>query len=238
MGLVGGLANRHCERIWEATGLTGYGPFWSRKGVMFVRADDTTIGPSESLPQIKARGYGWVAFDPTTGEWPDERRLAVLYGLDVVAWTRIRNPSDLGNLLLAKRRWQAKATIPNIEIGIGDGFGDTRDPTLMGATLVHMSTAGTSLLITDGWADPIGKWKGYRRWVGSVECFPEDAPAYIDVNGCVRHASAFFRAVVPALGAYGTTQLGRLPVRSDYNWPLEKPWIVYPGDSVADWKNW
>jgi hypothetical protein len=219
----------------------GLGPFWGRSGVMFVKADAATIGPSESLPAIKAQAYGWVAFNVPTGEWADERRLAAANGLDVVPWMRVRNVTDLNTLALAQRRWKALAIIPNLEIE------DTRNALLMGATLTNMSAAGKALVITDGWADPIGRWVGYRRWAGSVECFPEDFLPYEDVSGCVLHASAFFRAVIPALGAYGTKWKGRLPVRSDYAWnptvlygvPVTRaPFIVYPGDSVADWTLW
>lgn len=222
----------------------GYGSFWVRKGVMFVRSNDTTIGPSEYLPQIKARGYGWVAFDPTTGEWADERRIAEQHGLDVVAWKRLKTLTDLDTLMMASNRWgdpgERIPVIPNIEIPGPDDLplSGTRDAELMAKTLVAMSRVGRALLISDGWADPIGCWHGYRKWVGSTECFPEDAPAFIDVNGCVTHASAFFRAVVPALGAYPFHNSDVIPVRSDYAWPLDKPWIVYPGDTVRDWSHW
>lgn len=207
------------------------GPFWNRPGVMFVKADAATIGPSESLPEIKKLGYGYVAFNISTGDWPDERRIAAANGLDVVPWRRVRNLTDLDTLLTTKQRWGAPALIPNLEIE------DTRYLGLMTAALQTMSRAGKALVITDGWADPIGEWHGYRKWVGSVECFPEEFRPYEDVGGCVLHASAFFRAVVPALAAYGTTWKGRLPVRADYKFD-KGPFIVYPGDTVTDWKGW
>lgn len=212
--------------------VSGYGAFWGRNGVMLVSAPAATIGPSESFPAMKARGYGWVAGNVATGEWADERKLAAAHGLDFVPWMRVRNLTDRDTLCAAKKRWGAQAIIPNLEIE------DTRQGEFMWKVVMSMSNAGKALVITDGWADPIGFWQGYRKWVGSVECFPEENPAFTDVAGCVYHASAFFRAVVPALGSYGTTWKGRLPVLADYNVPAGLPHIVYPGDSVTDWSNW
>lgn len=221
--------------------MIGLGPFWSRSGVVFVRADACTIGPSEGMPAIKAAGYSYVCFDPKTGEWADERRLAAANGLDIVAWTRTRTMTDLDTLVMAKRRWAAKAAIFNVEIP------DTRVSVFMADVLRAMSRAGTAAVVSDGWLDSLGAWAGFRRWVGSVECFPEELLAYEDVRGCVSHASTYFRAVLPCLGAYGTKWKGRLPRRSDYAWnptvvdgqPIErKPVLVYPGDAVEDWAKW
>lgn len=207
--------------------------FWTRPGVVFVKPDAATIGPSESLPALNRLGYGYVCFDPKTGEWADERRIAAAQYLDVVAWTRVRNLTDLDTLVQAGKRWKTAGIAPNLEID------DTRLAPLMAKTLQAMSHAGKALVITDGWADPIGKWLGYRRWTGSVECFPEEFRPYEDVDGCVLHASAFFHSVIPMLGSYGTKWKGRLPVRADYTqWPIGDPFIVYPGDSVADWAGW
>jgi hypothetical protein len=206
--------------------------FWEHSGVVFVRPDAATIGPSESLPAIAQLGYKNVFFDPKTGEWADERRLAAAHGLDVVAWTRVRNLTDAANLEMACKRWKTKAVAPNVEIE------DTREPLLMTRVKELMATVGHGLVITDGWADPIGKFAGFRRWTGSVECFPEEFRPLEDVAGCVLHASAFFHKVVPMLGAYGTKWKGRLPVRSDYAWPHGTPIVVYPGDSVSDWQAW
>jgi hypothetical protein len=236
--------------------MTGLGAFWGRSGVMFVKADAATIGPSESLPAIKAQGYGWVAFDPKTGEWADERRLATANHLDIVAWTRVRTVTDLDTLVQARKRWAASspfavAMFPNPESppavnGVKPAT-DARDPILMSQILLAMSRAGRAAQITDGWVDDKGCWAGYKRWVGSVECFPEEDVRLADVRGCISHASAFFRAVVPALGAYGTKWKGRPPIRSDYAYgpqvvdgvPVSAaPFIVFPGDTVVDWKGW
>jgi hypothetical protein len=221
--------------------MTGLGGFWGRSGIMFVKADSATIGPSESLPVIRAQGYGWVAFDPKTGEWADERRLAAANGLDFLPWTRTRTPADLDMLLMAKKRWGSKAALLNIEIP------DTRDPVFMSQCLKLMSTVGVAAVISDGWADPIGCWAGFGRWVLIPECFPEELAAYADVTGCVSHAATFGRASLPALGAYGTKWKGRLPVRSDYAYGPQvvegipvtpAPFIVFPGDTVTDWAGW
>ena len=75
--------------------MNGYGPFWSRNGVLFRSPNDSAVGPTEALPAIARAGYGWVAFDPRTGEWEDERRIAGDHGLNVVAWTRVRSLTDL-----------------------------------------------------------------------------------------------------------------------------------------------
>ena len=212
---------------------TGLGPFWSRSGVLFVKADAATVGPSESLPAIKAQGYGWVAFDPKTGEWLDERLLASMNGLDVVTWTRVRTLTDLDTLLMAQKRWQAKAIMPNVEIP------DTRDVTLMFAVAKAFSTVGRGVIVTDGWRDPIGAWTPVRRWIISPECFPEEDIRYTDVAGCVGHAAAAgTRSSLPCLGAYGTKWKGRLPVRADFEWPKGSPFIVFPGDTVTDWRDW
>lgn len=209
----------------------GFGPFWSRNGAMFVEADSTTLGPTEYLPAMRARGYGWVAFNVATGEWPDERRIATELSLDPVPWMRVRTLTDLDTLRNAQRRWDSHAIVVNLEIE------DTRQPDLMAKSLLRMSEAGKALVITDAWADPLGCWHGFGHWVGSVECFPEADPAFSDVTGCCLHAGAFFRAVVPCLGAYGTTWRGRLPVLSDYiRYP--GPHIVYPGDNVERWDLW
>ncbi len=201
-------------------------------GVMMVSARAATIGPSESIPAIKAAGYTHLDLNVATGEWADERRIAAANGLEVVPWMRTRTPTDLDTLDAARRRWGCHAVIPNLEIE------DTRNSPLMAKALKIMSYAGRGLVITDGWADPIGKWLGFYRWTGSPECFPEELLAYKDVNGCVGHASSFFHSVVPALGCYGTRWLGRLPKRSDYDYPAGSPFIAYPGDQITDYRDW
>ncbi len=211
----------------------GYGAFWSRSGVMFVKADAATIGPSESLPAIKAQGYGYVCFDPKTGQWEDERRIAAANGLDVVAWTRVRNWSDLDVLVQARKRWAAKAVIPNVEIP------DTRSAGLMEKVALALSSVGRGAIISDGWLDPLGAWAPLGRWVKIPECFPEEDARYADVHGCVGHASSLgTRPAIPALGAYGTKWQGRLPVRADYAWPAGSPFLLFPGDTVTDWETW
>lgn len=213
--------------------MIGLGAFWSRSGVMFVKASAATIGPSESLPAIKAQGYGWVAFDCSTGEWEDERRIAAANGLDVVAWTRTRTPTDLYMLTLARRRWSAKAIIPNVEIP------DTRDGVFMVSVARTLSEVGRGLIVTDGWQDPLGCWAPVRRWVSSPEAFPEEDVRYADVKGCVYHAETCgTRQSLPCLGTYGMRWLGRLPKRSDYDWPAGSPFIAYPGDSITDYRDW
>ena len=207
-----------------------FGAFWVRPGVYFVKANATTLGPTEYLPALKARGYGWVAFNCQTGEWADERLLAQRHGLDVCAWMRVRSRGDLELLQEAAYRWAAKAIIPNIESP------DTRDEDLMYRTLLALSHYGKGSVITDGWVDPLGRWQGYKRWVGQVECFPEENPAYSHVPECAAHGNTYFRATVPVLAAYGTRWLGRLPTKADY--PSYPVWAVYPGDTVETWAQW
>lgn len=216
-----------------------YGPFWSRNGVLFEGAADSTLGPTEYLPAIQARGYGYVLFDPSSGEWGAERTICQRIGLNFGCWKRVRASADLQLLLDTKRRWPAcKAVGFNNEIGNGDGRGDTRDAMLMHETLFSMSHAGTAIEITDGWADPRGHWEGFRHWCGAVECFPEAYRPYEDVHGCILHAGAFFREVVACLGSYGTVWKGRLPVLADYNVPSGVPHLVFLGDTVQDWSQW
>lgn len=81
------------------------GPFWSRNGVLFRSPGSGSIGPTEALPAIKKQGYAWIALDPKTGEWKDERAIAAAQHLDVVVWTRVRNPTDLDTLVMASKRW-------------------------------------------------------------------------------------------------------------------------------------
>lgn len=219
--------------------MSSYGPFWQRPGAMFRVPGAGSVGPKEALEAMHAGHYGYAAFDPKTGEWKAEREICARLGLDVVAWTRVLSYGMLQDLRDAQKRWNAAAIMPDIEIGDG-GSGSTRDALLMHSTLVAMAQVGKALLVTDGWADPIGQWLGFRRWVGGVCCFPEELPALRDVDGCVLHASAFFRAVVPILGAYGTTFAGgRKPRLADYaERPPLDPWIVYSADDVEDWRWW
>jgi hypothetical protein len=213
--------------------VTGLGNFWNRKGVIFVRPDACTLGPTEGLPALKARGYGWVAYQPAFGECEEERRIAYANHLDLVAWQRVRTPADLSALFAAGRRWQAKALLVNVESP------EVRDRTLMELVAMKLSRFGRGMVITDGWADALGYWAATRRWVLTPECFPEEARAYANVEDCVARASSMTtRDSLPTLAAYGTSWKGRLPVRSDYVWPVGKPWVVYPGDSVEDWALW
>lgn len=215
--------------------------FWDRPGVLYRAANDWTVGPSEAFPILEQKGYGWVAFDPSTAIWDAERKLAATHNLPVVPWTRCRQAIDLDLLTGARIKWGSKAIIPNIEIGSG-GTGSTRDPALMLAALIAMSHAGSGCLVTDGWADPIGNWQGYKRWTGSPEVFPEQDRRLTDLDGCLLHASAFFKRAIPCLGAYGTTWLGRKPVLSDYQALTKHPpltsWIVAFGDDIQDWSKW
>lgn len=126
----------------------------------------------------------------------------------------------------------------NVPILVNVEIPDTRDVVLMQKIAIALSSIGRGACISDGWLDPLGAWAPLKRWVLIPECFPEELPAYADVAGCVSHAAAFGRAALPALGAYGTKWKGRLPVRTDYTWPSGSPHIVYPGDSVTDWKDW
>jgi hypothetical protein len=188
------------------------------------------------------RGYRWIAFDPKTGEWDVERRLAEAAGLDPVAWTYVDSASSLSMLHAAVLRWGCHAVCPNIEIRDG-GAGSTRDRNLMVATLVVMSHVGKGMFVTDGWADPAGSWTGYKRWTGGVEIFPEQDRRLTDLQGCTLHADAFFKQTVPMLGAYGTSWLGRKPTLHDYQalprglQPGE-PWTVFAADDVEDWDQW
>lgn len=219
--------------------IKGYGPFWQRNGVCFRSPDDITIGITEALPEIKQH-YGYVLFDPKTGSWEAERKVCLRLGIDYGVWTRIRSADDLHLLLNCKKDWNGcKAIAPNPEIGNG-GPGSTRDAGLMHNILFTMSMAGKGIVLTDGWADPIGKWNGFRSWVGAVECFPEDDRRLTDIHGCLLHAGAYFRAVVVMLAAYGTGWLGRKPVLADYrqNLPLDVPRIIFTGDDVEDWRKW
>lgn len=214
----------------QAMSATGLG-YWDRSGVMYVQANAATIGPTEAYPVI-AKTYKWIAGDITTGEWPDERRIAHQHGCAFLPWRRCRTLTDLDTVVQAKKRWKAPAAILNVESP------DTRDVTFMRAVLKTLSTLGTAMVVGDGWWDPSGRWEGFSRWVGSPECFPEANPAFADVAGCLWHADQFMRNVLPCLGAYGTSWRGRLPVRRDYAYPPSQPIIVYPGDSVEDWKLW
>lgn len=206
--------------------------FWGRPGAFFRVPGAGSVGPKEALQAMKAGGYGWAAFDPSTGDWLAERGLCRDMGLDVVAWTRVRSIEDVAMLSTMRIGWGAHAVAPNVEIE------DTRVRFLMNAVLLAMSRAGHGLVVTDGWADPIGKWSGFRKWTGAVECFPEDDLRLVDVDGCCLHASAFFHAVVPMLGAYGTRWLGRKPCLADYTQRPAEPWVVYCADDVEDWRHW
>lgn len=126
----------------------------------------------------------------------------------------------------------------NIPILVNLESPDVRDEKLMAACLKAMGSVGIAAVISDGWIDSGGYWKGYRRWVGSVECFPEEFQPYEDVAGCLLHANAFFRATVPMLGAYGTKWLGRKPILADYKVPAGLPRIIFAGDDVEDWGKW
>jgi hypothetical protein len=211
--------------------------YWARSGVIYRDENDLTIGVKEAFPVLKAKGYGWVGLDPSTGDWQATRTVAAVCGLDVIPWTRVISQTQIDLLRAARSRWNSGGVAPNVEIGNG-GTGSTRDQACMASVLRMMQAAGRGLLITDGWADPIGCWTGYRRFTGSVECFPQVNPLFEDVRGCMLHAGAFFHRVIPMLGAYGTGWKGRLPKLSDYDVPTGSPHIVFTGDDVANWADW
>lgn len=206
---------------------------WGVNGVLLRKPGGGSIGPTEAFPAMFDHGYRYVGLNVEADpDWPNERRIAAENHLPAYPWMQCRTTADLDVLFHAAVTWGSPAMIVNIEIE------QTRSTPVMAYALGLMARLGKAILVTDGWADPIGRWHGYRRWVGSVECFPEVNPAFRDVHGCVLHASAFFRGVVPMLGAYGTTWKGRKPILSDYVVPAGVPHIVYCGDDVDDWKYW
>lgn len=220
--------------------MINYG-IWGVNGVIMRAPNDGNIGPTELYPLIKQQGYSYVLFDPRNNNWEDDRRIATSVGLEIGAWTRVRGLLDLAMLKTANHSWNGRGIGVNIEIGQGDGIGDTRDKALMAASLKTMAEVGHALVITDGWADPIGRWLGFKKWVGSVECFPAENPAYTDVVGCVGHASAFFKSAVPMLQTYGeswNSLTGRKPILADYNLQTTTPRILFTGDDTQNWSKW